>query len=246
MKISVQLYSLRDLTAKDFKGTVEKVAKLGYDGVEFAGYGGLNASEVKVLLNDTGLLPSGSHIGMDAFMGDNYKHTVEFIKEIGLTDAAIPWLEEKYRETEEECRKTGAIFEGIAQKLAADGITLSYHNHGFEFEKINGVYVMDLLLESAPSLKMQLDVCWCGVMGVSAVDFMNKWSDRMSSFHAKDYKIGETPLTKTVGAGEAPMSDIVEAGKKLNLKWTVVEQDEFSGDPIESVESSLRFLRSLI
>ena len=95
--IALQLYSVRNDSAKDFAGTVRKVAKMGYEGVEFAGYHGKSAKELRALVDDLGLKVAGTHIGLDTLLGDEFKKTVEFNEALGNRYLIVPGLAEERR-----------------------------------------------------------------------------------------------------------------------------------------------------
>ncbi|MFA6472490.1 MAG: hypothetical protein WCU00_10655, partial [Candidatus Latescibacterota bacterium] len=80
--VGLQLYTVRDLTAKDFAGTLKKVAEIGYDSVEFAGFGGLKAGEIKKLIVDLGLACAGSHEGYEG-LDKNLPAVIDFNLAIG-------------------------------------------------------------------------------------------------------------------------------------------------------------------
>ena len=90
MKIGLQLYTMREAGDKNLIHTIERVAKLGYDGVEFAGYGGISASEMKKVLDDNGIVAVGSHLGIDSFNDENFIATTEYLLELGAKFATIP------------------------------------------------------------------------------------------------------------------------------------------------------------
>ena len=141
--IALQLYTVRDEMDADFAGTLKKVKEMGYEGVEFAGLFGHTAAEVKALCEEIGLDPISAHVPFTDMMED--PSILEDYAAIGCRYAVIPYLTEEYRPGSEKFRE---VIEGAAmlgEKAKALGMTLAYHNHDFEFTKLDGVYALDIL-----------------------------------------------------------------------------------------------------
>jgi len=131
--IALQLYSVREDCARDLPGTIEAVAKMGYDGVEFAGYYGRNAKELRKLCDNVGLPIVSTHIGLDILLGDELKKTVEFHHILGCKFLIVPGLAESRRNSRAAWLDTAKLFNEIAEKLAPEGMRTGYHNHSIEF-----------------------------------------------------------------------------------------------------------------
>ena len=164
--IALQLYSVREDMEQDFEGTLKKVKELGYDGVEFAGLFGKSAAEVKALVEKYDLVPISAHVPFVDMMADPEKVLGDYA-EIGCKFVAIPYLTEEYRPGTDGFQKTidGARLLGeIAKKK---GMQLLYHNHDFEFVKLDGKYALDVLYDTIPAdlLQTELDTCWVKVGG---------------------------------------------------------------------------------
>src|SRR5215831_14773788 len=95
--IAVQVYSVREIAQKDTAGTLAKIAKIGYQGVEFAGYYGHSAQDIRKILDDNGLKAAGTHTGLDTLLGDQLPKTIEFNRTIGNKNLIVPSLPQKYR-----------------------------------------------------------------------------------------------------------------------------------------------------
>ena len=131
MGFYIQLYSLREAARQDFKGMLERVAKIGYAGVEFAGYGGLSGEEMAALLKRLGLEAPSSHIGAGRLDAD-FEGEAAFLKAIGAKYAVLPYYEIK---TDEDALAAAELFERYALAFQEHGIIFAYHNHFNEFEK---------------------------------------------------------------------------------------------------------------
>ena len=94
-EFAIQLYSVRDMTERDFTGTLKRLAELGYSGVEFAGFGGISAKDMKSYLDAFGLKAVASHVGADDLRGDSLKRQIEYHNIIGAEYIICPWYEIK-------------------------------------------------------------------------------------------------------------------------------------------------------
>ncbi len=268
--VALQLYSVREDMVKDFTGTLRAIKAQGYDGVEFAGLYDRNPEEIKTLLKDIDLVPISAHVPFDALMADPEKVIGDYA-EIGCKYVAIPYLTQEYRPGAEKFKK---MIEGvkIIGKAAKDrGMTLLYHNHDFEFAKINGEYALDIIYKSvAPDLlQTEIDTCWVNVGGENPSNYLRKYTGRSPVVHLKDFvmpgkkpekmydligieddrKIDEAKAFefRPLGKGVQNFPEILKACNEVGAKWLVVEQDAPSMDktPLECAEISVKYLKTL-
>lgn len=267
--IALQLYSVRDDLEKDFEGTLRKVKAMGYEGVEFAGLYGHKPAEVKKLLDEIGLIPVSAHVPFVDLMADP-EGMVNDYAEIGCKYIAIPYLTPEYRPNGE---KFAEVIEGakVLGKAAKErGLTLLYHNHDFEFEKINGEYALDILYKSVPSdlLQTQIDTCWVNVAGEDPAAYLEKYAGRSPVVHLKDFVMpGKRPAKmyeligiqddqkveedafefRPLGMGAQNFPRILEACKAVGAEWLVVEQDRPSmgKTALECAEASIKYLATI-
>ena len=242
--ISLQFYTIRDAFAADPLGTLERVAQIGYPGIEIGGYGNKNRDELIAKINELGLVVTGAHVGIDALRND-FAGVVEENRALNNANIIIPWSDAKYRGSLETLRQTGELLEGFAQKANDEGFTLSYHNHDFELsERHDGKTALEILFEAAPNyLKSELDVYWVKRGGQDPVEFIGKFADRLSLLHVKDMMPDES--FGEVGAGVLDWPAILKAARQTNVMHYVVEQDVCPGDPFESIATSLRNLKQM-
>ena len=249
MKLSVQLYTVRELAAKDFAATAHEVAKIGYRAVEFGGnYGNLkSASDARKALDDAGLVVSGIHGGIDALEKDlgrilDDNHT------LGNTNIICPWMPVERRKSADAWRANAESLNRIGAACRSKGFTFSYHNHSFEFQQFDGKTAFDILLENADpdSVRIELDVYWVKHGGHDPISLINKLGRRIHLLHLKDMAPGADQRFAPVGAGILDFKTILEAGRKLEVPWGVVEQDDCYGQPpIEALRISFENLRKL-
>ena len=246
-KIGLQLYSIKELTEKDFFGSLEKVAKIGYPGVEFAGFFDTPASELKKVLDDLGIVPCGSHTGINA-LEEELNRVIDYNLEIGNQYVICPGLPEHMRNSYDAYMRLADKFNDIGRKCKEQGIQFAYHNHDFEFEKYNGEYGLDILLSNTdPDLvHMELDTFWVEYAGLKSVDFMRKYPKQHSSLiHIKDMKSLDEKISTEVGNGIMDFVEILNLAKELGTKWYIVEQEEFEISQLESIEKSLNYLKGI-
>ena len=267
LPIAVQLYSVRKDLAADFRGTLEKVKALGYDGVEFAGLNGYSAAEIKAMCEEIGLCPISAHVPHHE-MKEDAEGVLRTYAEIGCKYVAFPYLTPEYRPG---CEKFAEFLEDmkVFGKVARDlGMTLLYHNHDFEFVELDGKYALDVLYEEVPAdlLQTELDTCWVKVAGVEPTEYIKQYSGRCPVVHLKDFEgekssnmyalIGiksdesKKPSTfeyRPVGSGKQDFPAIIKASEEAGAEWLVVEQDSPSMGltPMECIEKSRDYLRTI-
>jgi sugar phosphate isomerase/epimerase len=245
--IALQLYSIKELTQADLIGTLEKVAKIGYDGVEFAGYFGTPAKELNKALNRFGLKAAGSHVGIEDLKQDLTK-AIEYSLEIASPYIICPGLPKEMRSSGDEYKRTADLFNIIGQRCKESGIQFGYHNHDFEFLQFAGEYGLDLLVQhTEPELLfVELDTYWVEYSGLRSIDFIEKYKERCRILHIKDMKSSADKRNIEIGAGIMDFKTIIPAAQKQGVQWYTVEQEEFELDQLISIEKSVRYLRTII
>ena len=248
LPVALKLYSIREEAEKDFVKTMQEVKKIGYDGVELAGLYGHSPEEVRDCLNEIGLIPISAHVAYQEFMGD-MQGTVKCYATIGCRYLAIPYLLEEQRYGTEYFKKVMKNIPEIAMTCKKVGITLLYHNHDFEFTKMDdGVYVLDYMYQqiSEDDLKTELDVCWIKVAGEEPTEYIKKYAGRCPIVHLKDYSKVDTLEFRALGHGVQDIPAILEATLKAGAEWVVAEQDSHSEHtPLEDAILSREYLKSL-
>ena len=265
--VAIQMYSLRQEASENLYGTLKKVKELGYDGVEFAGLYKHTADEVRDMCADIGLTPISAHVPYVDMVADPEGVLGQYAT-LGCKYVVVPYLAPEHRPDQEifsEVIKNIAMIGGVAKKL---GMTLLYHNHDFEFMKLNGKYALDILYEEVPAdlLQTELDMCWVNVGGENPVEYLLKYSGRAPIVHLKDFDgeksddmyelIGiekKAPVRpanfefRPVGYGKQDFPSILKAAEKAGASWVVVEQDNPSLglSPIECATKSREYLKSI-
>ncbi|MDU0199798.1 MULTISPECIES: sugar phosphate isomerase/epimerase [Paenibacillus] len=243
--IGLQLYTLRDDMAKDLEGTLRHVAKLGYEGVEFAGYFDKPAAEMKDLLDELGLKAIGSHVSLERFR-NNLQGEIDYLHTIGAKYAICPYVGAEERENAEQWRKLIAECEQIAIEVGKQGLQFLYHNHDFEFHhKVDGEFVFDAMYAGKDAIQVEMDVCWVKYAGQDPLAYIAKYAGRLPLLHFKDFsKDAEGKLvTLELGLGEVPLEQVIKAAEQAGVEWLVVEQDHCQKPPLVSIENSLNWVK---
>ncbi|MGH7495396.1 MAG: TIM barrel protein [bacterium] len=241
-KIGVQLYSVRDLMKKDFAGTLDKVAKIGYKEVEFAGYFDNKPEEVRKLLDRLGLKAPAVHVSIDV-LRDKLDDTLAASQIIGHQYIVCPWLSPEDR-TLEKYQEHAALFNKVGEACQKAGMQFAYHNHDFEFEAQDGKLPYDLLLAATdPKLvQMELDLFWIRKGGQDALAYFKKYPSRFPLCHVKDMSADQKMVE--VGAGTIDFAEIFSHAKQAGLKHFFVEHDQ-PEDPYKSITTSFQYLKKL-
>jgi sugar phosphate isomerase/epimerase len=269
LPIGIQLYTVREETAKDLNGTLEKLASYGYSEVELAGYYGKSAKELRAFLHGFGLSAPSAHQGLTDLLVDTQKK-IDFAAELGVQNLVVPFPavpDNRFDKVARDAPKnienstTLADWKWIAEQLnkigamtRKAGIRTGYHNHNLEFRRIDGEMIMDKLIEwTDPQLvTIELDLGWVVAAGLDPIAYTKKHSKRVSMLHVKDVKAGVKPLvdkvktnTTEVGSGQIDWKALFSSLDKSQIKHYFVEQENFDKPVMESVKISHDFLSKL-
>ncbi len=271
LPVALQFYSVRDDAEKDFYGTLKKVKEMGYDGVEFAGLFDHTPEEVRDMCKELNITPVSAHVPIDDMIND-IEGSVAAYKTIGCKYIAVPYVTEERRPGAEKFDETVEYIKKIGAECKKNSMTLLYHNHDFEFIKIDGKYGLDILYSSvsADLLQTEIDTCWVNVGGEEPSSYIIKYTDRAPVVHLKDFvmKGKDKPKKlydligiddesesadeedfsfKPVGYGVQNMPEIIAAAEKAGAQWLVVEQDQpdKGNTALNAVKMSIEYLKSL-
>jgi sugar phosphate isomerase/epimerase len=244
MGIGLQLYTVRDETAKDFRDVLRKVSELGYEGVEFAGYGGIPAEEMKELLEELKLEAIGSHVRYP-LLQDHLEEELAYLNTIGARYIVCPNIAVEDRKN---WQRHFEFFKVVGQTAKEHGLQFAYHNHAFEFEgKIGDDYVFDALYRTlSPSIaKVEMDIGWVQYIGQDPLAYIVKYAGRLPLLHIKDFRIASDGGIDTVelGRGVIALPEVIQSASDSGVDWLIVEQDKCANPSLESIASSIQWLR---
>ena len=238
--VGLQLYSLRNECKKDLPGMLAAVSKIGYKGVEFAGYHGRTAKDLRQMLDDNGLVACGTHTPYESVLGDKLPETVEFNRVIGNKFLIVPWMTGK---TKQEWLDKATLFNEIAAKLKAEKMWIGYHAHAHDFQKFDGESAWDLFFgNTKPEVIMQLDTSNCCEGGADPVAVLKKYPGRARSIHIKANGGGPEAV---IGEDKVDWKAVFQfCETKGKTQWYVVEH-ETSKDPLDAVRRNFEALRTM-
>ena len=243
--IGLQLYSVRDLMAKDVPGTIKKVAKMGYKGVEFAGYFDYKAEDLRKILDDCGIVCCGTHTGLDTLQGDNLEKTIAFNKTLGNNFLIVPWLNEDMRNTPDVCKKTGEMLTALAEKVKSEKMWVGYHAHGPDFKKVDGKTTWDWIFENTgKDVIAQMDTGNCLSGGGDPVEEIKRFPGQGKSTHLKPFGNNGQPIG--VGDGKVDWQAVFELCRTVaGTEWYVVEYENNAVPAMEAVKICLKNLKKM-
>jgi len=252
--IAAQLYTLRDLLNGSSREEIYKVLKevkdIGYTAIQISGVGEVTDQLAKIyeeVASELDLDICATHFGLD-YMEDNLDHVIKVHKLWKCVYAGIGSMPEDLRHSEgiepfiKRCNSLG-------QKLKEAGIQLVYHNHRFEFEKLEGKPWLQWLLDGfdPDCVQLELDTYWVQAGGGDPVEWVKKVSGNMGIMHLKDMRIvKDVQEFAEIGQGNLDWKKILEAAEQSGVKYAAVEQDAFTEDPLKSLEISYKYLASLM
>ena len=238
MEYGIQMYSVRDLTKESLDEALRQVAELGYKFVEFAGFFGHTAEEVKGMLDKYGLKVSGTHTGWQE-VAEHFEETVAYHKAIGNKNIIIPGADLGNQEKLDAFIKMANEFQ---PKLAAEGINMGYHNHAHEFRpNEDGSMIHDQLVYRT-NLNLEIDTYWAYVGMKHPVELLERLKDRIRVIHIKDGDADGhgTPL----GMGTAPVADVYAKASEMGIPM-VVESETCNPSGMAEAKICIEYLKSL-
>lgn len=235
--IALQLYSVREDTQADFARTVSEVAKIGYAGVETAGFGNLDAKGAKAALDASGLKVAGMHAGIGQLRSDLNRCVDEALL-LGARHVICPYWPREHYHSGAACARIGEELGALGATFRAHGIQFAFHNHAFELALVDGRRVFDWMLDAAAprDLGCQADVYWVHVGGKNPAEFIREQGRRIRTLHLKD--------EKELGLGPVNFTEVFAALEAVGaLEWYVVEQEQYNHAPLESVRRCFEQLK---
>ncbi len=240
--ISIQLYTLRDYTAKDMRSVLERVAGIGYAGVEPAGFGDLSAPEFRSVVEGLGMRVSSTHV-QGRVDGDDLDRIADEAAAIGAPYMVVPYLPpEKFTDAESVQRLASRV-SGAVEAAESRGMKLGYHNHWFEFVRVDGRTAFDVFVEALdPRVVLEVDVYWAQTGGVDPAALVKELGPRAPLLHVKDGPCTNDDAMLAVGDGKVDVPAVL--GANDSVEWHIVELDRYDGNMWDAVERSYAYLTS--
>ena len=267
-KIGLQLYMIKPHVVENMDQALKEVAAMGYDAVEFAGYFGHTAEEIREMLDKYGLECASVHQHINIFEEEG-QSAIDFQKKLGVKYSVIPGCGSENYQTQEAWEVTRSRFINAGKMLRENGIGLFYHNHTYEFEpvgdKLHYFRIFDEI--GIDHIKPEIDVCWAYYGGMDVCELIRKFKGNVSLLHLKDFACKNIPADydyaekthkeksreengfyqRPVGMGVIKLPEIIDTAKECGTEYFIVEMDscpEFSR--MESARMSLENIRKLL
>lgn len=257
-KLGIQLYNFRTQLSSNVHEIIPKIALAGYNEVETYGYSvkdkfwGLTPKEFKKLLDANGLTAPSGHYGMDKFISDGtqdeLKGYIEAANTISSEYIIVPWLGENLRKTTDDWKKVADRLNEASRICKSNGLKLGYHNHDFEFDKIDNTTGYDILLQrtSPNAVRFELDLYWTIRSGIDPSKLFKAHPGRFPFWHIKDMEKANHNINTEIGTGTIDYKSIYKGAKLAGLEHLIVEQENFSIDPFVSIKQSADYIKKEI
>jgi sugar phosphate isomerase/epimerase len=242
-RVGIQLYTVRDLMAENSAGTLDAIAKIGYDEVEFAGFHDHSPAEVRAMLDNSGLDAPSAHVTLEVMRTDPAE-IIDAAQVIGFDYLVLAWLAPGERETLDHYRRHAELCNRFGEQCKSAGNEFGYHNHEFEFEMLEGQRPMDLLLAEtdADVMQIEMDLYWITLAGADPFEYFRKHPGRFPLCHVKDMATDRSMVD--VGTGVIDFASIFADSEQAGLRHYFVEHDN-SPDPMAAAARSYAELRKL-
>lgn len=263
--IGIQLYSVRDALREDFEDTIKKIAKMGYnyvEGFEYenGGWFGKNPKGMKEILKDWNLKMPSSHYTLDGtkhfdaktnMITDEVKKMIEDSLKVGQRYLISPWMEKEDRKDLDTLKKFCEKLNKCGEYCKSMNLRFGYHNHWFEFDKVGGEMIYDVMLKNTDPqfVTFEMDVCWATYAKQNPVEWFKKYPKRFELLHMKDLIDGaETheDATCIIGKGIVDFPDIIANASKGGVKMYIVELETYEKSSVEDIKVCHKNLRKLL
>ena len=243
--IALQLYSVREDCARDLPGVLSAVAKMGYEGVEFAGTYNHDAPAIRRMLDDLGLKVAGAHVGLNTLLGPELDRSVAFHKTLGNRFLIVPGFPPERRSSRAAWLDTARTMNDIAERLRPHGMRTGYHNHHIEFQPMEGELPWDTFFGNTnQEVVMQFDTGNAMHGGGDAPTYLARYPGRATTVHLKEHSA--TNDKALIGEGDIPWSEIFRLCERIgNTEWYIVEQESYAHPPMTCVERCLQNLKKM-
>lgn len=251
--LGLQLYTLRSTVKDDPKGVLKKVAGFGYKNLEAYSYRdgkifGMGYTEFCDYVKSLGMKVTSGHYDLDLIKGDTWKRAVEDAKKNGQKFMVVPWINEDLRKSIDSYKQIISDLNAAGEVCNSAGIRFGYHNHAFEFDTVDGQVPYEVMLKELDPKKvgMELDLFWVVNAGKDPLKFFEQYPGRFEQWHVKDIDKNDRNRNADIGAGTIDWKAIFAKARQSGVKYFYVEQESYPGEPIDSVEASAKYLKTIL
>jgi len=251
--VGLQLYTLRDVIMSDVKGVLTSVAAMGYTEAETYGYNegklfGMPVAEFGSFMKSIGMKTVSGHYGIEMASGKGWEKACQDAKSLGQSYVVVPWMDKKYYSSLDEVKKTCELLNKAGEVAKKNGLQMGYHNHAFEFEKVEGKIVFDTMLDQLdPKLvTWEMDIYWVVRAGQDPVKYFEKYPGRFQLWHVKDMDKSNNDRNADVGTGSIDFKNLFTKANQSGMKKFFMEQETYPSTPMESTKNSINYLKTIL
>jgi sugar phosphate isomerase/epimerase len=254
--LGIQLYSLRETISQNPKEILRKLANIGFNEIETYGYNdgkfwGLSVAELKEELTKNNLTsPSGHYDGNSLIKGDfeNFKEIISVANQLDQKYIIIPSIAENLRGSKSDYLNIAEKFNKAGEMCKSAGITLAYHNHAFEFEKMDNTTGYDILLNNTDEdlVTFEMDIYWVVRAGINPISLFKKYPGRFKLWHVKDMHTEDPELNTEIGSGSIEYKEIFKNAEISGVEHYILEQENFEIPAFQSLEKSYSYLQNKV
>lgn len=254
--LGLQLYSLRETIEADVKGTLEKIAAIGYKEVETYGYStkdqfwGLSVKEFKNIITSNGLNTPSGHYGLDDYLKEgggksNFAYLVEVAQTLDQKYITVPYISEPLRTSLDDYKRIAEKLNKAGEICKDAGLKLAYHNHNFEFEEYEAQNGYEIFLNNTEKdlVAFEMDIYWVVRSGNDPIALFEQYPGRFPLWHVKDMSKLNHELNTEIGNGTINFKNIFNKVKQAGGKHFIVEQENFEIEPYKSLSQSYQFIK---
>ncbi|MGH7537758.1 MAG: sugar phosphate isomerase/epimerase family protein [Gemmatimonadales bacterium] len=242
-RIGVQLYTVRDLLARDFAGTIARIAEIGYREVEFAGYHGHTPQQVRAVLARHRLAAPSAHVPFESLEA-GWDAMLETAALVGHHYVVVAWVPAERRGSLDDWRRIADLFNQAGRACRGAGLQFAYHNQSYEFVPIEGRRPYDVLVEASDAglVQLELDFFWIASGGADPLDYFARFPGRFPMVHLKDRSAAGDMVD--VGRGAIEWRRLFARAAQAGIRHYFVEHDEPPA-PLHSIRASYAYLKRL-
>lgn len=254
--LGLQLYSLRESIGNDLRGTIEKVAEVGFKEVETFGYSpenqfwGFSVADFRDMIHSNGMTTPSGHYSLDPYLSKegtdrDFASALEVAKGLNQRYIIIPHISEGLRTSIDDYKRIADKLNEAGEMCREAGLKLAYHNHAFEFDDFNGQNGLQVFLENTDKdlVDFELDIYWVVRAGKDPVALFEKYPGRFPLWHVKDMSKSNNEMNTEIGSGTIDYERIFEKAKLAGGEHFIVEQENFEMDPYESLSQSYNYIK---
>lgn len=240
--ISVQLYSVRELTALDFEGPVRKIAAMGYAGVETVQFPNITPAAAAKLFKEVGLQVVSSHSPLP--LGEKQTELIEAVATMGSPIYVVPWVNPEEIASIDATRRFCERMNEAALVCSKYGLEFGFHNHMAEMADLGGTRVYQVMnAHLDPAVRFEVDTYWVKVAGLDPAAVVHELGPRARLLHLKDGPGSHSAAMTALGTGVMDIPALLKAATYLEVP--IVEFDRCDGDILADLKQSVDYLKTL-